>query len=171
MWTRILLSLLLVTLSACTSSPKRAEYTEGSVRAQPGKAVIVVYRDNVLKGSAINWAVTDGAHDPVKIEPGVYFPFHVKPGRVELFVLPHRKFTDVLPPADVADLVISVAGEAERRGTNANAKSKRVFAIDVKAGDTYYLKWSPEWGSLYPVIVQVDAATGEKELKGKWLPE
>lgn len=171
MSTRVLLFILLAMLSACASAPKGAEYKEGSIRALPGDAVIIVYRADELKGSAIKWAVTDGTRDSVTMDPGVYFPFYVKPGHVELFALPHREFRDYLPPEDVTSAGISVIGEGYRQITNANAESKRVFAIDAKEGGTYYLKTSVEWGSMYPVAVQVDAATGEAELKGKRLPQ
>lgn len=165
------LSALLVLLSACVSTQKGAEYETGKVHDLPGHGVILMYRDDRFRGSAIIWTVTDGAKDIVVMAPGVYYPFYVKPGHIELFAVPYMKFTDYVPGVSTFDVAMSATGEAHRRFRNANAQPRKAISIDVEAGKTYYLEWKSKFASKYPVVTRVDASIGNAALKGRRLPQ
>jgi len=118
----------------------------------PGKALICIYRVSRFVGSA--------SHDHLYIN-GIFLATLLNGDFACMEVAPGTAVVTGLPKMYYGGVIQSTGAALNE----ARKKENERIRLDVEAGKTYYLKWTSEAMATGIKVIQVDEATGTKEMK------
>jgi len=157
---RALVALLALFLSLCTScafhQARGPQFQEVSATKQ-GAATVYIYRTaNEKSGYNRTYTLLANGEKVTDLLHGGYFPLEIEPGRLRLA-------SDVNATIDRV-LGLGLVGLAFEEAISPDAAK---LAIDVKPGQTYFVKFKPEvhFTHFTPKLSLVDDPVGRSEIR------